>query len=97
MFGSKNNGTDNVFAKLPADDKDEKQNEEKDDEDSESPVKYGDSQSPSHVLADHPLSNSPFDKIYEVDTDKFKIVKPEKRNCGIGKVSIHKVEFESKD
>ena len=50
------------------------------------------------VLSDHPaISESPFIKVYEVETDKLKVVTPEKRNCGIGKVSIHKIEIEAKD
>lgn len=93
MFG--NSGT-NVFAKKNGDEsKDEAGTEQE--EDDASPVKYGDSQSPDRVLVDHPLCESPFEKLYEVDADKFKIVKPEKHNCGIGRVSIHKGEFASKD
>lgn len=46
-------------------------------------------------MADHPLYASPFEKVYEVDADKFKIISPEKQNCGIGKISIHKGEFGS--
>ena len=53
-------------------------------------MKYGDTQSPDRVLADHPLSKDLFEKIYEIDADKFKIVKPTKHNCGLGRVSIHK-------
>lgn len=92
MFGA--NGS-NVFAKKIGEESNEAQAEQEGDD--ESPVKYGDSQSPDRVLVDHPLCASPFEKLYEIDTDKFKIVKPEKRNCGIGKVSIHKGEFDSKD
>lgn len=47
------------------------------------------------VLSDHPaITDSPFEKVYEVETDKFKTIKPESRNYGMGKVSIHKMEIE---
>lgn len=63
-----------------------------------SPVKYGDTQSPMRVLSDHPaISESPYEKVYEVETDKFKIATGDKKNFGMGKVSIHKMEIAAKD
>ena len=39
------------------------------------------------ILSDHPeIKESPFQKIYEIETDKFKTLKPEKKNFGFGKV-----------
>lgn len=49
------------------------------------------------MLADHPLYESPFNKIFEIEVDKFKMLKPLKRNCGIGKVSIQTYEFTSEN
>ena len=45
---------------------------------------------PSVVIEDKAAVKSPFTKIFEREISKFKVDKPaeQKRNCGIGKVSI---------
>ena len=83
-------------ASLFAGDGDAKEDQE-DNDDKESQPVYGDSQSPDRVLPDKEIYKSPFEKIYEIEADKFKIVKPEAeaRSCGIGRISIHKGEFDN--
>lgn len=70
------------FAQKNSDGKDEGQNDNEEEDDG-SPVKYGDSQTPDRVLNDHPQNESPFKKIYEVEVDKFKIHKPKMSKYGL--------------
>lgn len=95
LFDDSKNKGGLLFANSSAGDGDAKEDQE-DKDDGESQPVYGDSQSPDRVLPDKEIYKSPFEKIYEIEADKFKVVKPEAeaRSCGIGRISIHKGEFD---
>jgi len=68
-----------------------KKDDNKDDENEDGEGNYvTPDELPSVVIEDKVAVKSPFTKLYEREISKYKIDKPadQKRNCGIGKVSI---------
>jgi len=48
------------------------------------------------IPSEIPQQEEVYKKVTEVVVDKFKVKAPEKKNCGCGKVSIRRAEFEVK-
>lgn len=93
LFDNKNSIFGNqasIFAKPDAAQDDDKNSQD---------LYVNDDEPPTVVLEDKPTLNSPFEKVFEKDVQKFKqsAGAKEKKNCGAGRISIQKGTFGGED